>query len=116
MTLNLFSSRVYFLTLPVPDVQTPVAQTQPEQRVKEIIVNAVRIEQVVRGGLVLTRRPLKASVLLRSYALWPLGVPYGGPACEAHWDELHFDEAVHYEFVADRLMLELGFSKVKYCG
>lgn len=48
----------------------------------------------MRPGLVLARGHFCAFVLLRSCA-WSLGVPDGGPASEAHWDELHFNEAVH---------------------
>lgn len=65
-----------------------------EQKVKEIIINAVRIEQVGNVSRLPGEGVFNASVLLSS-CVWSPGVPHGGLAGEAHWDELRFNEAVH---------------------
>jgi hypothetical protein len=65
-----------------------------EQRVKEIIINAVRIEQV--GDVCRSLAGWKGSLWHHTQVvLWFLGVPHGGLASEAYWHELHFNEAVH---------------------
>ena len=62
--------------------------TNLRNRVKEIILNAVRIEQEFLTEALPVKLIGMNCTLMKQYI----------------------------EFVADRLMLELGFSKVKYCG